>query len=494
MVATRSQHHDDHALPPKESRMSPEATTAVFSVGKRKDSRQSSTDAGSRSSTKRRKIYKTASNRGNTPRTLAAVVIPAVSHDTASHQRGDEGDNRGAQEDITPALESLPSAGAETLSLRRDHRGDDGVEVSAQHEGEEARQLTLADREEPAPNSQSVRASTRLPPSIKTKKSRKGENVTSVMDFSPRAPAMESKVEPKPRHKRRIEVTSPVNVPPRASSFNAKGRPESRHKRFRNEEITSGPPTVPLGDPHTETLGTDDRVGESKEDIPPEDPPSGRPAMEGTIEDSEAGSSSDESPEVVTKSSGLEKARTAAAEATKAAEAQRAAGKQKRRGRDKLLKLQAKSTKKQTEQMDAQESTPAVPTRGEGEDSSSPSLSDSPNGFRWSSRDALPTLLPDEILAEEPVIRFPTPSPERVVAKAPINKRQRFLEETSKRPKDIKKGNVRIRVLEERRSILPPKVSKMSQSIRESWLVGRPGAKGRATVERRKMGSGFVRR
>ncbi|KAI4093458.1 MAG: hypothetical protein LQ344_002871 [Seirophora lacunosa] len=477
--------------------MSPGATTPVFSGGKRKNSRQSSTDAGSRSSTKRRKIHTTASHQGNTPQTLAAVVIPTMSRDTASQQGGDEGDNRGAQEDITPALESLPSAGAEALSLGRDHGGDDGLEVPAQHEGEEARQLTLADREEPAPNNQSAPASTSLPPSIKTKKSRKRDsrmNVTTLIDVSSRAPAMESKVEPKPRHKRRIEVTSPIDPLPRASSFNAKGRPESKHKRFGNEEITSGSPTVPLGDPSTETLGIDDRVGESKEDISPEGPPSKRPAMEGTIEDSEAESSSDESPEVVTKTSGLEKVRTAAAEATKAAEAQRAAGKQKRRERDRLLKLQAKNTKKQAEQMDAQESTPATPTRGDMEDSSSPSPSDSPNGFTWSSRDALPTLLPDEILAAEPVIRFPTPSPERVVAKAPINKRQRFLEETSKRPKDIQKGNVRIRVLEEQRSILPPKVSKMSQSIRESWLVGRPGAKGRATVERRKMGSGFVRR
>lgn len=480
--------------------MSPGATSAVFSGGKRKNSRQSSTDAGSRSSTKRRKIHTTASHRGNTPQTLAAVVIPTMSRDTASQQGGDEGDNRGAQEDITPALESLPSAGAEALSLGRDHGGDDGSEVPAQHKGEEARQLTIADRVEPAPKNESASAlttKTTLAPSIKTKKSRKRDsrrNVTTLIDVSPRAPAMESKVEPESRHKRRIEVTSPIDPLPRASSFNAKGRPESRHKRFGNEETTSGPPIVPLGDPSTKTRGIDDRVGESKEDMSPEDPPSGRPAMEGTIEDSEAESSRDESPEVVTKTSGLEKVRTAAAEATKAAEAQRAAGKQKRRERDRLLKLQAKSTKREAEQMDAQESMHAIPTRGDMEDSSSPPPSDSPNGFKWSSRDALPTFLPDEILAAEPVIRFPTPSPERVVAKVPINKRQRFLEETSKRPKDIKKGSVRIRVLEEQRSSLPPKVSKMSQSIRESWLVGRRGAKGRATVERRKMGSGFVRR
>ncbi|KAI4114912.1 MAG: hypothetical protein LQ345_004390 [Seirophora villosa] len=448
MVATRSQQHDDHAFPPKESRMSPGATTAVFSGGKRKNDRQSSTDAGSGSSTKRQKTQKTASNRGNTPRTLAAVVIPAMSRDTASHQGADEGDNRGAQQDITPALESLPSAGAEALFLGRDHRGDDGVEVPAQHEGEEAMQLTLADREEPVPNNESAPASTTkatLSPSIKTKRYRKRDsrrNVTSVIDVSPRAPAMEPKVEPEPRHKRRIEVTSTVNPPPHASIFNAKGRPESRHKRFGNEETTSDPPIVPLGDPSTKTLGIDDGVDVSKEDLSPEDPPSGKPAMEGTIEDFEAESSSDESPEVVTKTSGLEKVRTAAAEATKAAEAQRAAGKQKRRERDRLLKLQAKSTKREAEQMDAQESSHAVPTRGDMEDSSSPPLSDSPNGFTWSSRDALPTLLPDEILAAEPAIRFPTPSPERVVAKAPINKRQRFLEETSKRPKDIKKALV----------------------------------------------------
>ncbi|KAL8644993.1 MAG: hypothetical protein Q9210_006959 [Variospora velana] len=488
MVATRSQDHNGHALPPNEPITLPEATAAVLSAGKRKKGRQPTIEAGSPSSTKRRKINKTGSNLGNTSRTLAAVVIPTVTRDATSHQGGREETDEGAQ-DITPALENPPSKRVEERSSGKEQSGHDGVNAVSQREDQEARPQTPADREGPSSNKQPALALTTkatVSPSSKTKKSRKRDprmDVTTLVNAPPRPPTISSEVQPQARHKPRIGVTSLINISPRVPSNKSEGRPESRHKRFGNEEATFRPPHVPFRDFYTERHVTNGKVGESTENIPSEDPPPEKSATEGTIEDPEAESSSDEAPEVVTKMTGLEKARTAAAEAAKAAEAQRAAGKQRRRERDKLLKLQAKTTKKD-----------AIPTKSVMEDSSSPSSPGSPNEAKWSSRDALPALLPDEILAVEPIRRFPTPPPEPVLAKAPINKRQRFLEESSKTPKDVKKGSVRIRILEDQKVILPPKVSKRSQSIRESWLVGRQGAQGIATVERRKMGSGFVRR
>ncbi|KAL9021191.1 MAG: hypothetical protein Q9185_001592 [Variospora sp. 1 TL-2023] len=483
MVATRSQDHNDHALPPIEEITLPEATAADLSAGKRKKRCQPTVEDGSPSSTKRQKINKTGSNLGNTSRTLAAVVIPTLTGDANSHQVGREETEEGAQY-IPLALENPPSGRMEERSSGKAQSGHDDVNAVSQREYQETRPQTPADREEPSNKQPALALTTKatVSPSIKTKKSRKRDprmDVTTLVNASPSPPTIESEVQPEARHK----VTSLINISPHAPSNKSEGRPESRHKRFGNEEATLRPPHDPFRDGYTGTRKTNGKVGESTENMPSIDPPPEKSATEGKIEDSEAESSSDEAPEVVTKTTGLEKARTAAAEAAKAAEAQRAAGKQRRRERDTLLKLQAKTTKKDL-----------IPTTGVMEASSSPSPPEFPNEAKWSSRDALPALLPDEILAAEPIVRFPTPPPEPVLAKAPINKRQRFLEESSKTPKDIKKGNVRIRVLEEQKVILPPKVSKRSQSIRESWLVGRQGVKGIATVERRKTGSGFVRR
>ena len=104
----------------------------------------------------------------------------------------------------------------------------------------------------------------------------------------------------------------------------------------------------------------------------------------------------------------------------------------------------------------------------------------------------LPLLLPEEILAAQPVVRAPKlPFPKSKVA---ISQKRKFLELESKPPKDIKRGDVTIRVLQDNRSILPPKSSQLSKTLRESWLMGRKGFKGEIGVPRRKLGAGFVRR
>jgi len=101
----------------------------------------------------------------------------------------------------------------------------------------------------------------------------------------------------------------------------------------------------------------------------------------------------------------------------------------------------------------------------------------------------LPALLPDDILAAEPPVRPPTPPP---IALAVISKKQRFTDTDPRPPKDIKKGSIKVRVLEDNKSVLPPRASKVSKNLKESWLAGERGRK-KAVSRRRKTGIGFLR-
>ena len=111
---------------------------------------------------------------------------------------------------------------------------------------------------------------------------------------------------------------------------------------------------------------------------------------------------------------------------------------------------------------------------------------------RLSKKTTLPLLLPDEILAAQPVLS----APRRPFSNSQVAMRQKrkFLDLESKPPKDIKRSDVTIRVLQDKRSVLPPKSSQVSKSLRESWLTGRRGFKGEIGVPRRKLSGGFVRR
>ena len=104
----------------------------------------------------------------------------------------------------------------------------------------------------------------------------------------------------------------------------------------------------------------------------------------------------------------------------------------------------------------------------------------------------LPLLLPEEILASQPVLPIPAPPPSRI--KLASGKKHKFLDLETKPPKDIKCGRVTISVLQDNRSMLPPPSSQESKALRESWLAGRPGLKGAVSVPRRKPSGGFVRR
>lgn len=107
------------------------------------------------------------------------------------------------------------------------------------------------------------------------------------------------------------------------------------------------------------------------------------------------------------------------------------------------------------------------------------------------SRAALPKLLPKEFLEEGPLMRPPTPPMSIPTKKASSNNKLKLLHAKSKPPKDIKRGSISIRVLENNRSLLPPKGYESSKLLRESWLAGHRGA---SFVPRKKLGGGFLRK
>ena len=103
----------------------------------------------------------------------------------------------------------------------------------------------------------------------------------------------------------------------------------------------------------------------------------------------------------------------------------------------------------------------------------------------------LPALLPKELLEGEPAPRPLTPPMNISSVKPSTSNKLRLLQAKSKAPKDIQRGSLSIRVLETNQSLLPPKASKSSKNIRESWLAGRRGS---SFVRRKKQGGGFVRK
>ena len=93
-------------------------------------------------------------------------------------------------------------------------------------------------------------------------------------------------------------------------------------------------------------------------------------------------------------------------------------------------------------------------------------------------------LLPQEILEAEPISQAPMKS--SPYNKLAISQKRKVHDLEPKPPKDLKRGNAIVRVLPDTWSVLPPKSSKASKMLRESWLTGRG-------LPRRNSSSSFVR-
>ncbi|MCJ1438414.1 hypothetical protein MMC27_007802 [Xylographa pallens] len=250
-------------------------------------------------------------------------------------------------------------------------------------------------------------------------------------------------------------------------------RPEMKkatHKRFGSEE---GLPLLAL--PSNNAVGDQNVKGNGTNQV----------QIHSEVE------SEDDSPEVVTASAGLREARTAVAEAARAAETQSLARKDKRRARDAHLKEQAATSKKERRshvnhpsKLDDATSAPYDSTAPKP----NPATAGSKKTFKRT--DPLPDRLPADVLAAEPIAHPPTPP--RIVTIVNPRKR-RFCDADPKPPKDLKRGSVTVRILEENNSTLPPRSSKLSKSLKESWLAGQRGRHDVAS-RRLKMGGGFVRK
>ncbi|KAE8148452.1 U3 snoRNA associated-domain-containing protein [Aspergillus avenaceus] len=203
-------------------------------------------------------------------------------------------------------------------------------------------------------------------------------------------------------------------------------------------------------------------------------------------EDNSDDSDDDEAPETVDNSAQLSKIKLEAKKQEQARQLEEQAKRKKRRQLDELRKSQAKASKKKEKLSDDMLSESTVTLQG--------------SSTQDTRRSALPALLPDDILNAAPVTRPPTPPAEgRSFAQIKPNK-LKFLEKSEKRPRDVKMGDVTIRVLDDvpqkkAKSLLPPKASRSGRHSKQSWM-DRNRSTGHVNGMRRTAGgtSSFVRK
>lgn len=171
--------------------------------------------------------------------------------------------------------------------------------------------------------------------------------------------------------------------------------------------------------------------------------------------------------------------------------------KEKRKERDQRLKSQAIS-KKSKELSNGGRPRTHAPEQDDIMSESTATLQDS--GFKdpRNLAGSLPALLPDEILNAEPAARLPTPVSENDKSKPRISRKRKFLDEEQKPPKDVRRGDTTIRVLDRssgKTNSLAPRASKAGKHVRENWLSGNRNSANIGAL-RRTTGTakGFVRK
>ena len=182
---------------------------------------------------------------------------------------------------------------------------------------------------------------------------------------------------------------------------------------------------------------------------------------------------------------------------------QEAGKKLKRREHNQKLSLQAKAAKvprskdKQSTKVQGTKRSPSETINENGQTSveepkplrQGPQLVDGEGQIpqvkaRSSGKAPLPILLPQEILEAKPITQAPIkPSSNN---KLVISQKRKLHNLEPKPPKDLMRDNAIVRVLPDTWSALPPRSSKASKMLRESWLTGRG-------LPRRKSSSSFVR-
>ncbi|KAL2872721.1 uncharacterized protein BJX67DRAFT_340204 [Aspergillus lucknowensis] len=185
-------------------------------------------------------------------------------------------------------------------------------------------------------------------------------------------------------------------------------------------------------------------------------------------------SSDDEAPETVDNSAQLSKIKLEAKKRERARQIEEQLKREKRRQLDERRKIQAKASGKRKEAAISQ-STPGAGTPAE--DLVSESSETLQGSFTQDARrPTLPALLPDDILNAVPDVRPPTPPPEVQALSQKKPTKLRFLDKQEKAPKDVRMGDVAIRVLggsslrRQPNTALPPKASKTGRTAKDAWL------------------------
>ncbi|OCK83542.1 hypothetical protein K432DRAFT_379404 [Lepidopterella palustris CBS 459.81] len=208
--------------------------------------------------------------------------------------------------------------------------------------------------------------------------------------------------------------------------------------------------------------------------------------------DEQISSDDDEAPETVTRASAIQQTKLAEAEAAKVVKEQNAAAKLKRQEHDARRAEEKRRNQKQHGKKKHRDTSQLT-------EDLAPEIS----------LQNLPTILPESLLSSIPNQRPATPPPalsdtlmlDRKQQK--WNRHIKFLEQGEKRIKDVKRGPINVRVLEKNNTLLAPKASLRSRSIREAWLKGRfakkAAGKGKSRfedskMERKVVGGGFLRR
>ncbi|EED15516.1 conserved hypothetical protein [Talaromyces stipitatus ATCC 10500] len=207
-------------------------------------------------------------------------------------------------------------------------------------------------------------------------------------------------------------------------------------------------------------------------------------------------SDDDEAPEVVDNSAQLLSLKVQAQKQKEAKRRDEILQKEKRRLQDEKQKAQAKASAAAKAKAEKSQKPQFFDSKLISDDDLvSESTATLQESVRGSGRRALPALLPDEILNAEPVHRLPSPPPEEQ-QKSNIRRQHKFFKE-DKPAKDIRRGDVTIRVLETKKEMLPPKSSAIGKHVKASWQAGHRGRNGSAPGGLKRVGGGpksFVRR
>ena len=302
-------------------------------------------------------------------------------------------------------------------------------------------------------------------------------------------PAAAKKARGRPKKTQEADANVPEEIPSstQASSIaspaaDAPAQPKA-HVRFGSEE-----PTANL-------------EGHTRYDAP------APPPAAAEQDDADSGSDSDEAPEMVSTGAAARQAAALAADATRAQAAQSEKERRKRSAREQRVAAEQaakRSREALKEKRAAARAAKAARLSSVAADARSDDDDEDPTPAP-THRAALPSLLPDSLLAGLDPVRPPTPPPEargrteEHLRSEKLNRHIKFLEQSSKAPKDRRVGKHHVAVLAPQSKKLAAKASRNTKGVREAWLKGRQGrvAQGKPRIgktHRAKFGGGgFLR-